>query len=186
MDTLALGYVIPAIRAYSGLPPVRQCSCRAYREKGGMNFSSRVWNLTDCSSKELEAIIQNGIIEGKSQLEVSRDLRKYLNSPNTLFRRVRNPKTEDLELSKNAKKYHPRQSVYRSVYKNARRLAVTEKNAAYRRAQWESYQKNPFVTAYEIRLSANHTTTIKGKIVPLEKICDRLAGRYQKTFLWTG
>ena len=30
MDTLALGYVIPAIRAHSGLAPVRQCSCRAY------------------------------------------------------------------------------------------------------------------------------------------------------------
>ena len=26
-------YVIPAIRAYSGLPPVRQCSCRAYQKK---------------------------------------------------------------------------------------------------------------------------------------------------------
>ena len=33
MDTLAFGYVIPAIRAYSGLPPVRQCSCRAYNYK---------------------------------------------------------------------------------------------------------------------------------------------------------
>ena len=34
MNTLALGYVIPAIRAYSGLAPVRQCSCRAYYQKG--------------------------------------------------------------------------------------------------------------------------------------------------------
>ena len=33
MDTLALGYTIPAIRACSGLSPVRQCSCRAYWEK---------------------------------------------------------------------------------------------------------------------------------------------------------
>ena len=33
MNTLALGYVIPAIRAYSGLAPVRQCSCRAYTKK---------------------------------------------------------------------------------------------------------------------------------------------------------
>ena len=32
MDTLAFGYVIPAIRAYSGLAPVRQCSCRAYKK----------------------------------------------------------------------------------------------------------------------------------------------------------
>ena len=33
MNTLAFGYVIPAIRAYSGLPPVRKCSCRAYQEQ---------------------------------------------------------------------------------------------------------------------------------------------------------
>ena len=31
--TLAFGYVIPAIRAYSGLAPVGQCSCRAYTKK---------------------------------------------------------------------------------------------------------------------------------------------------------
>ena len=30
VNTLTFGYVIPAIRAYSGLPPVRQCSCRFY------------------------------------------------------------------------------------------------------------------------------------------------------------
>ena len=34
MDTLAFDYAIPAIRACSGLPPVRQCSCRAYTQKG--------------------------------------------------------------------------------------------------------------------------------------------------------
>ena len=33
MDTLAFDYAIPAIRACSGLPPVRQCSCRAYTKK---------------------------------------------------------------------------------------------------------------------------------------------------------
>ena len=34
MNTLAVGYVIPAIRAYSRLAPIRQCSCRAYQKKG--------------------------------------------------------------------------------------------------------------------------------------------------------
>ena len=33
MDTLALGYVIPTIRAHSGLAPVRQCACRVYIKK---------------------------------------------------------------------------------------------------------------------------------------------------------
>jgi len=158
----------------------------ATREKGGLTLSGRVWNLTANAKQEIETMIQNGILEGKSPNEVSRDIRKYLNNPNTLFRRVRNPETGDLELSEAARKYHPGTGVYRSAYKNARRLAVTEMNAAYRRAQWESYQQNPLVTGYEIRLSANHTTTIKGKMEPLTDICDKLAGRYPKTFLWTG
>lgn len=158
----------------------------ATREKGGLTLSGRVWNLTANAKREIETMIQNGILEGKSPNEVSRDIRKYLNNPDALFRRVMNPKTGNLELSEAAKKYHPGTGVYRSAYKNARRLAVTEMNAAYRRAQWESYQRNPLVTGYEIRLSANHTTTIKGKIVPLTDICDQLAGRYPKTFLWTG
>ena len=38
MDTLAFDYAIPAIRACSGLPPVRQCSCRAYNSKKGVAF----------------------------------------------------------------------------------------------------------------------------------------------------
>ena len=37
MNTLAFSYVIPAIRAYSGLAPVRQCSCRAYPKTPGVN-----------------------------------------------------------------------------------------------------------------------------------------------------
>lgn len=34
-NTLAIGYVIPNIRAYWGLPPVRQYSCRAYQKEKG-------------------------------------------------------------------------------------------------------------------------------------------------------
>ncbi len=40
-EALALGYVIPAIRAYSRLPPVRQCSCRAYNQMAAdFNYES--------------------------------------------------------------------------------------------------------------------------------------------------
>lgn len=109
-----------------------------------------------------------------------------MNNPNTLFRRVKNKETGNLELSEAAKKYHPGRGVYRSAYKNALRLAITETNAAYRRATWESIQNNPLVTGYEICLSNRHTTTIKGKEVRLHDICDDLAGFYPKTFLWTG
>ncbi len=142
--------------------------------------------LTAKAKQELEIIIQNGILEGKSPEEVSRSLRGYLNNPDALYRRVRNKETGELELSQAAKQYHPGQGVYRSAYKNARRLAVTEMNAAYRRAEWESYQNNPLIIGYEIRLSNNHTVVINGKLRTLYDICDVLAGRYPKTFLWTG
>lgn len=159
----------------------------ANASRGGMNISTRVWNLTETAKKELEVMIQNGVLEGKSPLEISREIRGYLNKPNTLFRRVKNKETGELELSKAAKDYHPGCGVYRSAYKNARRLAVTEMNAAFRRAEWESYQSNPLVTGYEIRLSNNHTTTnSKGQRIPLKDICDDMAGVYPKTFLWTG
>ena len=158
----------------------------ANASRGGMNLSTRVWNLTQQAKKDLETAIQNGVLEGKSPEEVSRSIRGYLNKPASLYRRVRNKETGNLELSDAAKKNHPGQGVYRSAFMNARRLAVTEMNAAFRRAEWESYQNNPLIIGYEIRLSNNHTTLVKGRRVPLTDICDRLAGRYPKTFLWTG
>lgn len=158
----------------------------ANAERGGMNLSARVWNITEKAKNELETIIQNGVLEGKSPEEVSRSVRGYLKNPESLYRRVRNKETGELELSQAAKKYHPGQGVYRSSYKNARRFAVTEMNAAFRRAEWESYQNSPLIIGYEIRLSNNHTVVINGKLRRLYDICDTLAGRYPKTFLWTG
>ena len=46
MNTLAFGYVIPAIRAYSGLAPVRQCSCRAYIKKASIPFREKMLAFT--------------------------------------------------------------------------------------------------------------------------------------------
>ena len=173
-----------AVKAHRAKGATGHAYANASRE--GMNLSTRVWNLTAKAKQELEIIIQNGILEGKSPEEVSRSLRGYLNNPDALYRRVRNKETGELELSQAAKQYHPGQGVYRSAYKNARRLAVTEMNAAYRRAEWESYQNNPLITGYEIRLSNNHTTTVNGKVKRLVDICDTMAGRYPKTFRWTG
>ena len=158
----------------------------ATAERGGLTISGRVWNMNGNAKLELETIIQNGILEGKGAKEIASGIKGYLNNPSALFRRVKNKETGNLELSEAAKKYHPGQGVYRSAYKNARRLAVTEMNAAFRRAEWESYQNNPLITGYEIRLSNNHTTTVKGKIKRLHDVCDELAGVYPKTFLWTG
>ncbi|MDR1459283.1 MAG: hypothetical protein LBI60_03615 [Bacteroidales bacterium] len=154
--------------------------------RGGMNLSERVWNLNGNAKSEIETIIQNGIKEGKTSDEISRSVTKYLNNPDALYRRVRNEKTGNLELSKAAKNYHPGQGVYRSAYKNAMRLLRTEVNRAYRRAEWESYQNDPLIVGFHVVLSNNHTTLINGKIVPLVDICDELQGEYPKSFLFEG
>ena len=166
----------------------RGVSAGAYytQKHGGLNISDRVWGNTLFGKEEIEEIIQQGILQGKSADEISRSIRGYLNNPSKLFRRVRNKETGALELSKNAKNYNPGRGVYRSSYQNALRLARTEVNAAYRRAEWESYQNNPLITGYKIELSNNHTTTIRGKKVALHDICDELAGEYPKSFQWTG
>ncbi|MBR3455746.1 MAG: hypothetical protein IKH26_10515 [Bacteroidaceae bacterium] len=44
-----------------------------------------------------------------------------------------------------------------SSYKNARRLAATECNTAYRTADHERWQQMDFVVGQEVHLSGNHT-----------------------------
>ena len=69
-----------------------------------------------------------------------------------------------------------RQGVYRSSYKNALRMTVTENNIAYRTADFVQQQEMDFVIGIEIRLSDNH---------PCDDICDDLAGVYPKKFKFT-
>jgi len=159
------------------------------QKRGGLTLSDRVWNLKENSTKEIEIAIQNGILEGKGAAEISRDITKFLNNPDALFRRVKNKETGELEWSKAAKNFKPGQGspgIYRSAHRNAMRLLRTEMARAYRRAEWERFQTSPFIVGYKISLSNNHTVLINGKPVPFHDICDELAGEYPKEFLWEG
>lgn len=151
------------------------------RKIGGLNLSDRVWRYTAQFKEEIEMGLDIGIRSGRSADELSRDLRQYLKQPDKLFRRVRDEHGQ-LQLSKRAKAYHPGRGVYRSSYKNARRLAATETNIAYRTSDHLRWQQMDFVVGIEIRLSGNHT--LNGK--PFHDICDVLAGRYPKDFKFTG
>lgn len=142
----------------------------------GMDLSSRVWKYTEQFKEELELGIDVALGEGRSADRLSRDLRSYLKEPEKLFRRVRDQRG-NLQLSKNAKVYHPGQGVYRSSYKNAKRLATTEINMAYKTADQARWNNLPFVVGFEVKLSNNH---------PCNDICDRLAGRYPKDFIFRG
>lgn len=147
------------------------------RKEAGMNLSKRVWNLTQQFKNEMELALELGMGEGKSAAELSRDIRKYLQYPDKLFRRVRD-KSGALRLSKTAAAFHPGRGVYRSSYKNALRMTATENNIAYRTADHNRWQSLPFVLGIEIHISNNH---------PTEDICDIFDGkRFPKDFKFTG
>lgn len=151
------------------------------RKEQGLSLSDRVWRYTGQFKEEIEMALDMGLLEGKSADELSREVRKYLNNPDMLFRRVRD-KRGMLHLSRRAKAYHPGQGVYRSSYKNARRLTATETNMAYRSADYEHRQALDFVVGIKIQLSNNHT--LNGE--PFVDICDHLAGNYPKDFKFAG
>ncbi len=151
------------------------------RKVGGLGLSDRVWKYVGQFQQEIEMGIDIGLGEGRSSQQLSQDLRGYLQKPEKLFRRVRD-KHGNLQLSKNARAYHPGQGVYRSSYKNAMRLARTEINMSYRSSDYERWQNMDFIIGVEIKLSNNHT--LNGH--PFSDICDVLKGIYPKDYVFTG
>lgn len=162
------------------------------RRENGLNLSDRVWKYSDQFKNEIEMGIDIGLGEGLDADGLSRRLRSYLREPSKLFRRVRD-KHGNLRLSKKAAAYHPGRGVYRSSYKNARRLAATETNIAYHTSDYDRYQQLDFVVGIRIELSNNHT--LNG--VPFYDICDELSaplgsnatkgrGCYPKDFKFSG
>lgn len=67
--------------------------------------------------------------------------------------------------------------VYKSSAKNAMRVARTETNIAYRRADNARWQDMDFVLGQRVQLSKNH---------PKKDICDKLQGDYPKDFVFDG
>ena len=139
-------------------------------------ISDAVWKQSEQLRAEMELALSVALKSGTSADNFSREIRGYLNEPNKLFRRVRD-EFGNLVLSKAAAAYHPGRGVYRSSYKNARRLAATEINMAYRKADYDRWQKLDFVIGVRIALSREH---------PYYDMCDELAGDYPKDFVFVG
>lgn len=146
------------------------------RKENGISLSDRVWKYTGQFKEEIEMGLDLGIRSGLSAQEMAAELKTFLQHPDKLFRRVRDEHGQ-LHLSKSAAAYHPGRGVYRSSYKNARRLAATETNIAYRTADYTRWQQLDFVVGIEIKTSNNH---------PEPDICDDLKGKYPKNFKFTG
>ena len=184
---------------------------------GKLALSDRVWNFTSQGKAEVEAAmslaIEDGVVEAKTAAELGRSVRKYLNDPDSMYRRYHKTKVLSDGTKKDVIVWKKRvigadgkvhfvdteleavgQGVYRSARANAERCTRSEINGAYRYADYERWNEEPFVIGIKIGLSNNHTVkkevrrgkrTIKVD-VPLKDICDDLAGVYPKTFKWAG
>lgn len=173
------------------------------RSEHGLSLSDRVWNITSQAMAEAETAIGMSIGTGNDAQGLSRDVRNLLRSPGEMWRRyyvtrakADGTKAKETEwrrkvAGKDGRVHfvreplsHPGRGVYRSSYRNALRLAVTETNMAYHRADSLAWQQSPACIGIEVRLSNNHTCRgVKGVFFD---ICDELAGKYPKDFAFIG
>lgn len=172
----------------------------ADRTEDGLNLSGRIWQSVQQLRDEMEIAMTVAIGEGDSAQSISRKVRQYLNDPDLMFRRFRFKKGEDEQgkpiygrkwkkrikdektgkyrwIDYERKDYKTGSGVYKSSAKNAMRVARSETNIAYRRADNERWQQMDFVLGQRIQLSKNH---------PKKDICDKLAGDYPKDFVFDG
>lgn len=166
------------------------------RSDNGLNLSDRVWQSVRQLRDEMEVAMTVAIGEGDSSASMSRKVREYLNEPDLMFRRFRYKDAETGEWKRKWKKrikdettgkykwidynrddYKTGAGVYKSSAKNAMRVARTETNIAYRRADNERWQQMDFVLGQRIQLSHNH---------PKKDICDKLQGDYPAEFVFDG
>lgn len=170
------------------------------RTENGLNLSKRIWQSVQQLRDEMEIAMTVAIGEGDSAQSISRKVRQYLNDPDLMFRRFRFKKGEDEQgkpiygrkwkkrikdektgkyrwIDYDRSDYKTGSGVYKSSAKNAMRVARSETNIAYRRADNERWQQMDFVLGQRIQLSKNH---------PKKDICDKLAGDYPKDFVFDG
>ena len=133
------------------------------RKDKGLNLSAKLWKQSKTYKDGLEAAISTAIQKGTSAVTLSKQISKYLED----FESLRKDYKERFGKATMAKDCE-----YRSI-----RLARSEINMAYRKAENERWRQMDFVIGYEIKPSEKH---------PKSDICDILKGEYPKDFEWTG
>ena len=146
------------------------------RVDDGMTLSNRVVSTVQGTKKQMEHYLKSGIGTGRSADVISRDIRQLLDEPDKRFHRIRDLKG-NLIASQPMKDYHPGQGVYRSSKMNAKRIAVTETNMAYRLSDCERWKKMDFILGFEVKRSGNGKPCI---------VCDAMIGKYPKDFVFSG
>jgi SPP1 gp7 family putative phage head morphogenesis protein len=103
-----------------------------YRD--GVGLSSRIWRIRRAYERDIDYIIERGIVARKSTLELARDLVAYVEP--------------DARRPWDWSKVYPNMKGVKVDY-NAQRLARTSNTHAYQRAFIRSTKDNPFVEAYQ-------------------------------------
>jgi hypothetical protein len=154
---------------YKVLYQVNSDALKAFqnRKDKGFNISAKLWQQSMIYKEELEAAISCAIQKGTSAVTLSKRISQYL---------LDFPSLQKDYKEKYGSAKHLKDCEYRSI-----RLARSEINMAYRTAENERWKQMDFVVGYEIKLSPSHHHRM-----PHGDICDRLAGKYPKDFVWTG
>ena len=134
------------------------------RKDDGLNLSQKLWNQSKGYKEEMEFAISSAIEKGTSAVKLSKRLSKYLQD----FPSLKHDYKERFGRAVTCQDCE-----YRSI-----RLARSEINMAYRKAEQERWKQFDFVLGYEVKLTQN------GHHVP--DICDDLAGKYPKDFIFLG
>ena len=93
-------------------------------EYGGLNLSQRVWKYVGDFKTEMEMALSVAMGEGKSAATISREVRKYLQRPDMMFRRFR-VKTGEQDIFDADGNVVGKESVYGRVWKRKVVDAVT-------------------------------------------------------------
>lgn len=123
------------------------------KQSDGFRFSKRIWKHNNLYKKKMNDAITDALKTGKSAKQLAKDLSGFVS-----------PKAKG-------------KGIYTDPRKNAERLARSEINMAYRRADSERWAKQWFVVGLKISLSASH---------PHYDLCDWMVGRYPKDYVFLG
>ena len=166
---------LKSVQSYQSRESVRQSHRQYYLANGkqleafqnrrdrGLNLSDKLWRQSKDMRTAMEDAISCALEKGIDAVTLSKKLSQYLRD----FDSMKADYKERFGSASNAKDCE-----YRSI-----RLARSEINMAYRKAEQERWQQFDFVLGYEIKLSGSH---------PAHDVCDHLAGKYPKDFVWTG
>jgi len=133
------------------------------RADNGLKLSQKIWYQSQALKKELEHTISTAVERGQSAVVLSKQISKYL----TDYPSLKADYTEKFGKASTCSNCQ-----YASI-----RLARTEINMAYRKAEQTRWQQFDFILGYEVKLSKRH---------PAPDICDDLLGIYPKDFVFLG